>query len=242
MGNLGVDKLTAGYGVMKVIHGVSIEVDGGEVVTVLGRNGAGKTTSMLAIAGLRYGKCTGSVTIGGVDITSLSAARIVDHGLALVPEGHRIFQSLSVLENLNLGTSSLSRKERKSSTNTSLERVFDLFAILRDFRSRSAGQLSGGQQQMVAIGQALMANPKVLLLDEPTSGLAPSLSSEIYHAVNRLKADGLAVLVVEQNVQRALSNSDRYCVMDRGQIVSQGNSNDDGAFTSIEGIILGTGA
>jgi branched-chain amino acid transport system ATP-binding protein len=237
---LSVSDLCTGYGAMKVVHDLSLEVQAGEVVSILGRNGAGKTTSMLAMAGLRYSKATGTVMLEGVDVSRFAPAEVVSQGLALVPEGHRIFQALTVLENLELGMSPIPRGKRRSLAKESIERVFDLFAILKEFRARPAGALSGGQQQMVAIGQALMAAPKVLLLDEPTSGLAPSLSTDIYRAVARLKAEGLAVLVVEQNVQRALSNSNRFCVMDRGRIAAEGNSDDPHAFTSIEQIILGT--
>jgi branched-chain amino acid transport system ATP-binding protein len=237
---LDVNDLAAGYGNMRAVHGVTLNVRAGEVVTVLGRNGVGKTTSMLAIAGQRYSKCTGTVTLLGTDISKMAPSKVVGKGLALVPEGHRIFHSLSVLENLELGAAPIPRSERRDSIKESLERVFGLFAILKEFQSRPVGQLSGGQQQMVAIGQALMAKPQVLLLDEPTSGLATSLCNEIYNAVTRLKADGLAILIVEQNVQRALNNSDRYYVMERGRLVRAGKSSDADAFATIEGVILGT--
>jgi branched-chain amino acid transport system ATP-binding protein len=218
-----VSDLHAGYGSLQAVAGISFKVNEAETVALIGRNGAGKTTSLLAIAGLRYGRFPGSVTLAGVEVSRASSRQIVDAGLAHVPEGHRIFSSLTVEENLLLGAYSRRRSGRKAAAVT-MERVFDLFPILRTYATRNAGFLSGGEQQMVAIGQALMAEPRVLMLDEPTSGLAPVLIRTIYEAVSRLREQGLAILIVEQSVPRALANSSRCYVMERGQIVISGDS------------------
>ena len=220
---LEVSELHAGYGSLKAVDGISLQVGTAETVALIGRNGAGKTTSLLAIAGLRYGRFPGSVKIGGTDVTRATPRELVDAGLAHVPEGHRIFASLTVEENLLLGAYPRRRAGRKAAAAT-MERIFDLFPILRTYASRNAGFLSGGEQQMVAIGQALMAEPKVLMLDEPTSGLAPMVVRTIYDAIGRLRDQGLAVLLVEQSVPRALANSNRCYVMERGRIVISGES------------------
>ena len=220
---LDVSDLHAGYGSLQAVAGISLQVGAAETVALIGRNGAGKTTSLLAIAGLRYGRFPGNVKLGGADVTRASPRELVDAGLAHVPEGHRIFASLTVEENLLLGAYPRRRAGRKAAAAT-MERVFDLFPILRTYASRNAGFLSGGEQQMVAIGQALMAEPKVLMLDEPTSGLAPMVVRTIYDAIGRLRDQGLAVLMVEQSVPRALANSNRCYVMERGRIVISGES------------------
>jgi branched-chain amino acid transport system ATP-binding protein len=220
---LEVSELHAGYGSLKAVDGISLQVGAAETVALIGRNGAGKTTSLLAIAGLRYGRFPGSVKLGGTDVTRATPRELVDAGLAHVPEGHRIFASLTVEENLLLGAYPRRRAGRKAAAAT-MERIFDLFPILRTYASRNAGFLSGGEQQMVAIGQALMAEPKVLMLDEPTSGLAPMVVRTIYDAIGRLRDQGLAVLLVEQSVPRALASSNRCYVMERGRIVISGES------------------
>ena len=220
---LEVSELYAGYGSLQAVDGISLQVGEAETVALIGRNGAGKTTSLLAIAGLRYGRFPGRVMLGGTDVTRATPRELVDAGLAHVPEGHRIFASLTVEENLLLGGYTRRRAGRKAAAAT-MERVFDLFPILRTYASRNAGFLSGGEQQMVAIGQALMAEPKVLMLDEPTSGLAPMVVRTIYDAIGRLRDQGLAVLLVEQSVPRALANSNRCYVMERGRIVISGES------------------
>jgi branched-chain amino acid transport system ATP-binding protein len=218
-----VSDLHAGYGSLQAVDGISLQVGAGETVALIGRNGAGKTTSLLAIAGLRYGRFPGSVTLGGTDISRASSRQIVDAGLAHVPEGHRIFASLNVEENLRLGAYTRRRSGRKAVAST-MERIFDLFPILRTYAARNAGFLSGGEQQMIAIGQALMAEPRLLMLDEPTSGLAPIVIRTIYDAIAQLRDQGLAILVVEQSVPRALANSSRCYVMERGRIVVSGES------------------
>jgi len=233
-----VSDLNAGYGSLKAVDGISLQVGEAETVALIGRNGAGKTTSLLAIAGLRYGRFPGVVKLGGVDVSRSSPRQIVDAGLAHVPEGHRIFASLTVEENLRLGAYTRRRAGRKAVAST-MENVYDLFPILRTYATRNAGFLSGGEQQMVAIGQALMAEPKVLMLDEPTSGLAPVVIKAIYEAIARLREQGLAILLVEQSVPRALANSSRCYVMERGRIVISGDSSilaqDEHVFAIVRG-------
>jgi branched-chain amino acid transport system ATP-binding protein len=198
-------------------------VESGEIVSLIGRNGAGKTTSLLAIAGLRYGCNAGQVTIGGEDVSKASAPAIVRAGLAHVPEGHRVLRTLSVRENLLLGAFGRRREGRKVIGET-MDRVNALFPVLAQYEARPAGYLSGGQQQMLAIGQALMAEPKFLLLDEPTSGLAQVVIQGILEALMQLRDSGMGILMVEQSVDRALQNSRRCYVMEQGQIALSGNS------------------
>jgi branched-chain amino acid transport system ATP-binding protein len=232
------DRISAGYGSMQVVRDVSLVVGSGEVVALIGRNGAGKTTTMSALAGITHGAGGGTVRLGETDITGMSAPQRVGQGLALVPEGHRIFRTLTVRENLWLGASRL-RRRGKAVIADSLRRVFELFPILDKYQALPAGSLSGGEQQMVAIGQALMAKPSVLLLDEPTSGLAPQVVRIIYEAMGLLRQDGLAILVVEQSVDRALIHSERYYVMERGQIVASGGSADQRGQETVSAIVRG---
>jgi branched-chain amino acid transport system ATP-binding protein len=220
---LAVTDLHAGYGSLRAVAGISLHVNEGETVALIGRNGAGKTTSLLAIAGLRYGRFPGTVRLAGTDLSNASPRQIVEAGLAHVPEGHRIFRSLSVEENLRLGAYTRRRTGHKAIA-AATERVYNLFPILRTYATRNAGYLSGGEQQMVALGQALMAEPKVLMLDEPTSGLAPMIIRVIYEAISTLRNEGLAILIVEQSIPRALANSTRCYVMERGRIVMSGDS------------------
>jgi branched-chain amino acid transport system ATP-binding protein len=236
---LTITDLEAGYGSLRAVSGISLNVCAGESVAIIGRNGAGKTTSLLAVAGLRYGRFPGKVTLADTDLSRASPRQIVDSGLAHVPEGHRIFRTLNVEENLRLGAYTRRRAGRKA-IGASLDRVYDLFPILRTYATRNAGFLSGGEQQMVAIGQALMAEPKVLMLDEPTSGLASMVIRAIYQALAQLRADGLALLIVEQSVPRALANTSRCYVMERGQIVMSGNSADLAQNEHVFAIVRGT--
>jgi branched-chain amino acid transport system ATP-binding protein len=226
---------------MQVVRNISLTVSPGEIVTLIGRNGAGKTTTLLALGGLRYGQWAGSVRLGDTDLSRLSATQIVRHGVALVPEGHRIFRTLTVQENLRLGASPI-RSRGSAAGAAALRRVFELFPILETYRNRNAGFLSGGEQQMIAIGQALMAKPTVLILDEPTSGIAPALIREIYDALAALRADGIAILIVEQSVERALARSDRYYVMEQGQIVRTGHCAQPDAAVTVAAIIRGVHA
>jgi branched-chain amino acid transport system ATP-binding protein len=236
---LQVDDLWAGYGLLTVVRGVSLDVNAGEVVGLIGRNGAGKTTTLLAVAGIRNGSNRGSIVLGDVDISRLPARDIVRAGIAVVPEGHPVFREMTVIENLRLGA--FARRKTKSGVGESLERVFDLFPVLSDFRRRTAGTLSGGQQQMLAIGQALMQEPRVLMLDEPSSGLAPRVVDVIYDAVGELARQGQAVLVVEQNVDRAIRAASRIYVMEQGTVKLETVVSDFAESELIARLVMGVG-
>ena len=236
---LAVSNLCAGYGTMEVVSRVSLEVAASETVALIGRNGAGKSTLLMAIAGMRYGSFAGRVWFGDRDLSQASAKQAVEAGLALVPEGHRVFTQLTVAENLRLGAYRRRRAPR-SELDASLDRVFELFPILRRYARRDAGLLSGGEQQMVAIGQALMVDPKVLMLDEPTSGLALPVVRLIFDVLAELRANGLGILVVEQSVTRGLAVSDRCYLMERGKIVIAGDSGDLAMDERVPNIVRGT--
>jgi branched-chain amino acid transport system ATP-binding protein len=210
--------LHVGYGDAPAIWDVSLDVDAGEIVSVIGPNGAGKTTLINAMAGLL--RCRrGSLRFDGADMTGVRAHDYCGHGIALVPEGRRLFTKMSVEENLELGCYLPSARAYRVQ---SLDRVFGLFPILREKRGQPAGELSGGQQQMVAIGRALMARPRIVLFDEPSLGLAPTIVDDMFDIITRVRAEGAAVLLVEQNVLKALDVADRAYVLEQGRIVSSG--------------------
>jgi branched-chain amino acid transport system ATP-binding protein len=210
--------LHIGYGDASAVWDVSLEVDAGEIVSVIGPNGAGKTTLINAIAGLL--RCRqGELSFDGHDMMLVKAHDYCGHGIALVPEGRRLFAKMSVEENLELGCYLRAARAARA---RSLERVYGLFPILRDKRRQLAGELSGGQQQMVAIGRALMARPRIVLFDEPSLGLAPTVVDDMFETIARVRADGAAVLLVEQNVLKALDVADRAYVLEQGRIVAQG--------------------
>jgi branched-chain amino acid transport system ATP-binding protein len=218
MSLLEVENLHVSYGPIEVVHGVSLAVGQGEVVALLGANGAGKSTTLGAASGLLRAK-SGRITFQGKDITRLPAAKRVSLGVTLVPEGRRIFANLTVLENILLGAylelNPFRRKER-------LERVYALFPRLAERRKQIGGTLSGGEQQMLAIGRALMADPKLLLLDEPSLGLAPFLITDIFKKIQEMNREGLTILLVEQNVHKSLEICQRAFVMETGNIVAEG--------------------
>jgi branched-chain amino acid transport system ATP-binding protein len=210
--------LHVGYGDASAVWDVSLDVDAGEIVSVIGPNGAGKTTLINAIAGLL--RCrSGELRFDGCDMNCVKAHDYCGHGIALVPEGRRLFVKMSVEENLELGCYLRAARAARAQ---SLERVYGLFPVLRDKRRQPTGELSGGQQQMVAIGRALMARPRVVLFDEPSLGLAPAIVDDIFAIIERVRADGAAVLLVEQNVLKALEAADRAYVLEQGRIVAQG--------------------
>ena len=210
---LEVEDIHTYYGESHVLHGISLRVDPGEVLAILGRNGMGKTTLMRSIVGFTPPRA-GHVRYKNADITRLPSFRMVELGMALVPQGRRVFPSLSVRENLEVA--------RRGSGRWSLEQVYALFPRLRERAANRANKLSGGEQQMLAIGRALMSNPELLLLDEPTEGLAPLLVREVGRVIAELKRSGLSILLVEQNLALALSVADRVHVLSRGQIVHTG--------------------
>lgn len=215
-----VDDLRAGYGKVEVLHGVSLRVEAGEAVAVLGPNGAGKSTLLRTISGLVATR-GGSACFGRTPLTGLQAHAIPLLGLLHVPEARHVFGQLSVEENLMVGGTPLpSRAERRAA----LEEVWSLFPMLRGKAGSAAGSLSGGQQQMLAIGRALMARPKLVMLDEPSLGLAPLVVEELYGALEKLRRAGLTILLVEQDVHAALDFADRAYVLEGGAIALQGSA------------------
>ncbi len=224
---LEVKNLCVNYGAIKALHGISFDVNQGEIITLIGSNGAGKTTTLHSISNI-IKKQEGTILFNGEDITSLSADKIVAKNLIQVPEGRRVFANLSVLENLQLGA--YLRKD-KAGIEKDVEHVFTLFPRLKERVKQAAGTLSGGEQQMLAMGRALMSQPKLLLLDEPSMGLAPILVDEIFEIIKRINADGTTILLVEQNAFKALSIADRAYVLETGEIIKSGNAtellNDD---------------
>jgi branched-chain amino acid transport system ATP-binding protein len=220
---LRVQNLRTAYGSLEVLRNVSLHVDPGEIVVLIGANGAGKSTLLNTISGLLRPR-QGKTVFLGREIQSLSPNKIVSRGVSLVPEGRQLFAPLTVLENLILGAYSLPRKDRRERARVRLEQIYTLFPILRERRSQPAGTLSGGEQQMLAVGRALMSRPKLLLLDEPSMGLAPMVAREIFAAIKRLRDDGTTILLVEQNARAALSIANRGYVLEVGMIVAEGSS------------------
>ena len=207
-----------GYGRIEALHGISIRVDQGEIVTLIGANGAGKTTTMRAISGVRpFTK--GTLFFDGDDITKLRADLRVVRGISQAPEGRGVFPGMTVAENLDMGA--YARKDRKNLT-AETDHVFDLFPRLRERRTQLAGTMSGGEQQMLAIGRALMARPRVLLLDEPSMGLAPQFIAQIFTIIKQINSDGVTILLVEQNASKALAIAHRGYVLETGHIVKEG--------------------
>ncbi len=211
---LTVTKLHAGYGPIEVLHGISLKVEKGEIVTLLGANGAGKSTTLMTLCGIFRAR-DGKIVFEGQDISKLSPHEIVAHGIVQAPEGRRIFPRLTVRENLEMGAFA----QRDNGLDAELAQVFKLFPILQERSSQLGGTLSGGEQQMLAIGRALMAKPRLLLLDEPSLGLAPKLVAQIFHTIRKINSEGVTILLVEQNARQALSIAHRGYVMQTGQIV-----------------------
>lgn len=214
---LDINDINVYYGNIHAIQGVSLSVEEGEIVTIIGANGAGKTTILKTIVGLLRTK-TGSIRLGGEDISAISTAGIVQRGIALVPEGRRVFPRLSVADNLILGA--YARKD--SQVKHDLEQVYTMFPRLAERKKQAAGTLSGGEQQMVAMGRGLMSKPRVLLLDEPSMGLAPLLVRQIFQTIVDINAMGTTILLVEQNAHMALSIAHRGYVLETGSVVLHG--------------------
>ncbi|WP_343250671.1 ABC transporter ATP-binding protein [Diplocloster hominis] len=222
MAMLKVTDLKVYYGVIQAIKGISFEVNQGEVIALIGANGAGKTTILHTVTGLIPPK-TGKIEFEGKDITKLQGHKIVSLGMAHVPEGRRVFASLTVLENLRLGAYTRKNKEEISS---SLEMVYKRFPRLEERKSQLAGTLSGGEQQMLAMGRALMSKPRILLMDEPSMGLSPIYVNEIFDIIKQVSAEGTTVLLVEQNAKKALDIADRAYVLETGNIALEGKASD----------------
>lgn len=219
---LEVKDLNVSYGAIKALKGISFNVDEGEIITLIGSNGAGKTTTLHSVSNL-IKKQSGTIFFEGNDITTLTADKIVRQHLIQVPEGRRIFANLSVKENLELGAF---LRNDKAEIKKDLEKVFVLFPRLKERLKQNAGTLSGGEQQMLAMGRALMSKPKLLLLDEPSMGLAPILVDEIFEIIKRINADGTTILLVEQNAFKALSIADRAYILETGNIIKEGKACD----------------
>ena len=212
--------MTVGYGRIEALHGISLSVEDGELVTLIGANGAGKTTTMRAISGIRP-LTRGTVIFDGQDITRMKAHLRVVAGIVEAPEGRGVFPWLTVQENLDMGH--YARKfESKAAYQETLDQVFERFPRLGERRSQVGGTLSGGEQQMVAIGRALMARPRVLLLDEPSMGLAPMVIQQIFKIITEINKTGTTILLVEQNAQQALSRSSRAYILETGEVVKSG--------------------
>jgi branched-chain amino acid transport system ATP-binding protein len=209
------------YGQIHALQGVTLEVNKGEVVTLIGANGAGKTTTLKTISGMLHAR-TGSVRFEGDDITKVPAHKLVERGIGHAPEGRRIFSRLTVLENLQMGAFS----RPKANIEPDVERVFTLFPRLRERTGQLGGTLSGGEQQMLAIGRALMSEPRMLLLDEPSLGLAPILVAQVFETIKEINSQGTTVLLVEQNALQALSIAHRGYVLQTGEVVLSGNASD----------------
>lgn len=222
MAMLSVNNLEVYYGMIKALKGVSFEVEEGEVIALIGANGAGKTTTLHTITGLLEAK-SGSVMFYDKDITKIPAHKIVSMGMAHVPEGRRVFANLSVMQNLKMGAYTRSDKEEIAA---SLETVFTRFPRLKERKNQMSGTLSGGEQQMLAMGRALMSKPKIILMDEPSMGLSPIYVNEIFDIIKEVSKQGVTVLLVEQNAKKALSIADRAYVLETGQIVLSGNADE----------------
>ncbi len=220
---LKLQSVVTNYGRTSALHGVSLHVRPGEIVALVGANGAGKTTVLNTISGITPA-AKGKVTFQDREITRFSAERIVRLGISQVPEGRQLFAPLSVRDNLLLGTYSLSAGQKRAHLQEDLERVSGIFPILKERAGQRAGTLSGGEQQMLAIGRALMARPSLLLLDEPSMGLAPRVMAEIFTAIAEFRTQGLTVLLVEQNARWALKIADRGYVLETGSIVMDGSA------------------
>jgi len=217
---LSVERLNAGYGEAQILFGIDLSIAEGEVVTLLGRNGMGKTTTIRAIMGLIPAK-SGRISVSGRDLTGAAPFKIAQAGIGLVPEGRQIFPTLSVEENLIATAASRFGKARWD-----IERIYGFFPRLKERRGNRGNQLSGGEQQMLAIGRALMTNPRLIILDEATEGLAPIIRQEIWSCLTALKAEGESILVIDKNVDALAKFADRHVVLEKGRVVWRGSSDE----------------
>ena len=213
---LALDDVSAHYGGVQALKGVSLRVEEGEVVTLIGANGAGKTSTLAAVSGL-LPTSSGTISLDGKDLAGVPAHQRVTMGICQAPEGRHVFPGMTVMENLEMGA--YARRAKRAALQPDLDRVFDLFPRLAERRDQAGGTLSGGEQQMLAMGRALMARPRLLLLDEPSMGLAPKLVTQIFDIVSEINDQGTTVLLVEQNASQALQRADRAYVMEAGAIV-----------------------
>ena len=232
---LTLDNVSVNYGAIEALTGISMHVETGEVVTLIGANGAGKTTTLRTITGLLEPR-EGKISFEGEDISGRATHRLVARGISMSPEGRGVFANLSVRENLQMGAY---LKKDKRAIAAEMERVFQMFRRLKERESQKAGTLSGGEQQMLAIGRALMSQPRLLLLDEPSLGLAPLVVHTIFEAIDEIKSKGTTILLVEQNAHAALKHSDRAYVLETGRIVMEGPSAELAADPRIKEAYLG---
>jgi len=232
---LTLDNVSVNYGAIEALTGISMHVETGEVVTLIGANGAGKTTTLRTITGLLEPR-EGKISFEGEDISGRATHRLVAKGISMSPEGRGVFANLSVRENLQMGAY---LKKDKRAIAAEMERVFQMFPRLKERESQKAGTLSGGEQQMLAIGRALMSQPRLLLLDEPSLGLAPLVVHTIFEAIDEIKSKGTTILLVEQNAHAALKHSDRAYVLETGRIVMEGPSAELAADPRIKEAYLG---
>jgi branched-chain amino acid transport system ATP-binding protein len=237
---LQIEDLAVRYGAIQAVRGISLQVEAGEVVALLGSNGAGKTTTLRAVAGL-VRPSAGRITFGGVDLRTLSAHAIVGRGLAHCPEGRRLFGTMTVEENLDLGAYMHRGRRLAEVLEEGKRRAFRLFPILGERRSQLAGTLSGGEQQMLAIARSLMARPVLLTLDEPSMGLAPIVAKTIFRTIREISAEGVTVLLVEQNARAALRLAGRGYVLETGRIVAEGSATALLEDPRLQASYLGTG-
>lgn len=235
---LKINNLSVAYGKHQALNEVSLEVSPGEIVVILGANGAGKSSLLKSISGICEGSVSGQVIHDGIELQSLSSDEIVSHGVALVPEGRGIFPELSVIENLKLGAYS---NEARADAQENLERVLQLFPILDERQRQRAGTMSGGEQQMVAIGRAMMSNPKILTLDEPSLGLSPLLTKELFQNLKHVKSFGLGILMVEQNARQSLAIADRGYLLENTKIVKQDSASLLLSDPEVQAVYLGGG-
>ena len=235
MALLEIDGMSVHYGRVQALDGLSISVDEGQIVTLIGANGAGKTTTMRAIAGL-LDLSKGSITFEGEELTRVRGHKRVQRGISLVPEGRGIFPAMTVRENLDMGA--YGRRD-KDAVKEDLERVFDLFPRMAERASQKGGTMSGGEQQMLAIGRALMSRPRVLLLDEPSMGLAPQFIRQVFSIIHQVNEQGTTVLLVEQNANQALAIADKAYVLETGQITNHGSGRELLADPAIKEAYLG---
>ena len=227
------------YDKIEAIKGISVVVNEGEIVTLIGANGAGKTTTLKTISGLRK-VSSGAILFDGQDISKVPAHERVDLGISQAPEGRGIFPGMTVLENLEMGK--FHRKNRKAEMNEDLDNIYTLFPRLKERSSQAGGTLSGGEQQMLAIGRALMSRPKVLLLDEPSMGLAPQMIANIFRIITQINKQGVTILLVEQNAQQALTHANRAYVLETGLVTKEANAKDLLNDPYVKAAYLGTGA
>ena len=236
---LEIKDLHVHYDKIEAIKGISVVVNEGEIVTLIGANGAGKTTTLKTISGLRK-VSSGSILFDGQDISKVQAHERVDLGISQAPEGRGIFPGMTVLENLEMGK--FHRKNRKAEMDEDLDNIYTLFPRLKERSSQAGGTLSGGEQQMLAIGRALMSRPKVLLLDEPSMGLAPLMIANIFRIITQINKQGVTILLVEQNAQQALTHAHRAYVLETGLITKEANAKDLLNDPYVKAAYLGTGA